>query len=153
MDSVTFRTLLARQSTSNSTHGGNQQIQTTQQKPCLCKKRHCVYVRGECSQGRKLPGSSVLWDLKIRGSFKDSPPLLTKYKYASTTHRIWKVLMDNNTINFQSFSSLWEEGKYTTKATSAMSVPNQGQNADTILRHQQHYCIMGFLSPPHFSQC
>lgn len=40
--------------------------------------------------------------------------------------------MDNNMINFQSFSSLWEEGKYAAKATSATSVPNQGQNADTI---------------------
>lgn len=40
--------------------------------------------------------------------------------------------MDNSMINFQSFSSLWEEGKCAAKATSATSVPNQGQNTDSL---------------------
>lgn len=46
------------------------------------------------------------------------------------THWVWKVLVDdNNTINFQSFSSLWEEEKHAPKATSAAPVPNQGHDA------------------------
>lgn len=39
---------------------------------------------------------------------------------------------DNNMMNFQPFSSLWEEEKHARRATSAVPVPNQGHDADTI---------------------
>lgn len=90
----------------------------------LVQQRQRGYSRGECSQGRKsflVVVFSGMW----RGSFKAIPPLPSNYKYASMTHWIWKVLMDdNNMINFQSFSSLWEEEKHAPKATSAVPVPN-----------------------------
>lgn len=135
-----IRTLTAKQSISNPIHGGNQQTETTRlpnvnstqaKKKKTKKKWHYKYFRWECSQGRKASWQFCSWGTSRRRSFKDSPPVISSYKYARTTHCIQKVLMDSM-INFQSFSSLWEEGKHAAKATGIMSVPSQGQNTNTI---------------------
>lgn len=138
------------QSPPSSTHGATRKTQTGPQSPA-CSKRQRGYFRGECSQGSKS-FLAVVFSETWRGSVKASPPLHSNYKCASMTHWVWKVLMDdNNVINFQSFSSLWEEEKQAPKATSARPVPNQGHNTDTTQGRQQHRSTGGFQPPPHFS--